>query len=171
MNAVSASLSDPSDAAEVQILREREQDAVAVEALVMAAFGPGRFAKTAERVRERAGLVVGFTVFEGEALLGSVRLWSVSAGRAKGVSLGPIAVAKSNRSGGLGGKLVERCIEEARALGTDGILLIGDPPYFERFGFVPAPKAMFAGPVNPRRVMWLPFTDVASDGIVKPLAL
>lgn len=170
MNAVAASPSEQSHALEVEILRERKQDFAAVDALVTGAFGPGRFAKTAERVREQAAMTAGFTVYEGEVLLGSVRLWSVRSGQAKGVFLGPIAVAKSSRSGGLGAKLVQRCIQEAKALGLDGILLIGDPPYFERFGFVHAPKAVFSGPVNPRRVMWLPFSDVSPDGAVVPVA-
>lgn len=169
MNAVTASQSELSNAAEVAILREQAEDAAAVDALVMAAFGPGRFAKTAERVREQSKIAAGFTVFDEGTLLGSVRLWSVASGQARGVFLGPIAVAQSKRSGGLGAKLVQRCIEEAKAMGLDGILLIGDPPYFERFGFKPAPKAIFAGPVNPRRVMWLPFTEVSPDGAVVPL--
>lgn len=169
MNAVTASTSDLANAPEVSILRERVEDAAAVEALVMAAFGPGRFAKTAERVREHAKIAAGFTVYDGETLLGSVRLWSVMSGAARGVFLGPIAVAQTSRSSGLGGKLVYRCIEEAKAMGLDGVLLIGDPPYFERFGFKPAPKAIFSGPVNPRRVMWLPFTDVSPNGAVVPL--
>lgn len=160
---------DP-DPEPVAILRERAEDRDAVDALVMAAFGPGRFAKTAERIREQSHMTAGFTVFEDGMLLGSVRLWSVKSGQAKGAFLGPIAVAKSNRSAGLGGHLVRRCIEEARAQGLDGILLIGDPPYFERFGFQPAPKSIFPGPVNPRRVMWLPFTEVSPEGAVVPVA-
>jgi len=170
MNTVTASPSEPVEATEVAILRERVEDVQAVEALVMAAFGPGRFAKTAERIREKSDLSAGFTVYDGEELIGSVRLWSVASGEARAAFLGPIAVARSNRSGGLGGKLVAKCIEEAKVQGFDGILLIGDPPYFGRFGFLPAPKAVFAGPVNPRRVMWLPFTDVSPDGPVVPVA-
>ena len=160
---------DP-DPVSVAILREQDEDKGAVDALVMAAFGPGRFAKTAERIREQSRLTAGFTVYEDDMLLGSVRLWSVMSGQAKGAFLGPIAVAKTNRSAGLGGHLVRRCIEEARAQGLDGILLIGDPPYFERFGFQPAPKSIFPGPVNPRRVMWLPFTGVSPEGAVVPVA-
>jgi predicted N-acetyltransferase YhbS len=149
------------------ITRETTADAAAVDALVIAAFGPGRFAKTAERLRERAPLTTGFCLYEGGRLIGSVRLWSVMAGEARSVFLGPIAVDKASRSTGLGGELVRACIEEAKTLGLDGVLLVGDPPYFSRFGFKPAPDAVLPGPVDQRRVMWLPFTETAPVGAVR----
>lgn len=170
MTVVTASPTHAVDAAELVIQRERVEDVPAIDALVMKAFGPGRFAKTAERVREQSALSAGFTVFDGEDLIATVRLWSVKSGAAKGTFLGPIAVDGDKRSTGLGGQLVRQCIEESRDQGFDGVLLIGDPPYFQRFGFVPAPKAVFAGPVNARRVMWLPLTDVSPDGDVVPVA-
>lgn len=168
MNAAPASA--PSDDPQIAepITRETTADAAAVDALVIAAFGPGRFAKTAERLRERAPLAAGFCLYEGGRLIGSVRLWSILTGEAKSVFLGPIAVDKSSRSTGLGGELVRACIEEAKTLGLDGILLVGDPPYFSRFGFVPAPHAMLSGPVDQRRVMWLPLTEAAPIGVVRP---
>ena len=160
----------PSDAALFPIRREEARDAAAVDALVLAAFGPGRFAKTAERIRETSALAAGFCAYEGDDLIGSVRLWAIMSGRARSVFLGPIAVDRSRRSAGLGGELVQACIEEARAAGLDGILLVGDPPYFSRFGFVPAPEAVLAGPVDRRRVMWLPITEVSPAGAVVPVA-
>lgn len=152
------------------IVRETPQDAAAIDALVMAAFGPGRFAKTAERLRERSALAAGFCQHEGGRLIGSVRLWSITTGAARAAFLGPIAVDKACRSTGLGGELVRACIEEGRAMGLDGVLLVGDPPYFSRFGFVAAPEAVLPGPVDRRRVMWLPFTTVSPAGPVRPLA-
>src|SRR5690606_8440939 len=168
MNAAPASVppDDPQPAG--AITRETPQDAAAVDALVIAAFGPGRFAKTAERLRERAAVAAGFCLHEDGRLIGSVRLWSILTGEARSVFLGPIAVDKASRSTGLGGDLVRACIEEARAQGVDGILLVGDPPYFSRFGFEPAPDAVLPGPVDQRRVMWLPFTDAAPVGAVRP---
>lgn len=170
MTAVTAFPTPLSDAAPVEILPERPQDAAAIEALVMKAFGPGRFAKTAERVREQSAICAGFTVFDGDTLIGTVRLWSILSGQAKAAFLGPIAVDGSKRSSGMGGHLVRKCIEATKELGLDGVLLIGDPAYFQRFGFVAAPKAVFSGPVDPRRVMWLPLTDVSPDGPVQPVA-
>ena len=154
----------------IRIERERLSDAAAVDALVLAAFGPGRFAKTAERLREASELAMGFCAYEGERLIGSVRLWSIMVGEARSVFLGPIAVDATSRRGGLGAELVQGCIEEARTMGLDGVLLIGDPPYFSRFGFVAAPDAVFSGPVDRRRIMWLPITDVAPAGPVHPVA-
>lgn len=154
----------------VRIERERSGDAAAVDVLVLAAFGPGRFAKTAERLREAAALAVGFSAFEGERLIGSVRLWSITVGEARSVFLGPIAVDAASRRGGLGAELVRACLEEAKAMELDGVLLIGDPPYFSRFGFVAAPQAVFSGPVDQRRVMWLPISQVEPVGAVRPVA-
>lgn len=168
MNAVAAPVPVES-VTPVRILRERSGDAAAIDALVLTAFGPGRFAKTAERLREVAGLASGFTAFEGERLIGSVRLWSIAVGEARSVFLGPIAVDASSRRGGLGAELVQACIDEAKTLKLDGVLLIGDPPYFSRFGFVAAPEADFAGPVDRRRIMWLPITDAAPVGAVHPV--
>lgn len=169
MNAVAAPV--PVEAVTpVRILRERSGDVAAVDALVLAAFGPGRFAKTAERLREAAVLSVGFCAFEGGRLIGSVRLWSIMVGEARSVFLGPIAVDASSRRGGLGAELVRACLDEAKAMTLDGVLLIGDPPYFARFGFVAAPQAVFAGPVDQRRVMWLPISAVEPVGAVRPIA-
>ena len=154
----------------IRIEREGSGDAAAIDALVLAAFGPGRFAKTAVRLREAAALAAGFSAFEGERLIGSVRLWSITVGAARSVFLGPIAVDASSRRGGLGAELVQACVEEARAMKLDGVLLIGDPPYFSRFGFVAAPQAVFAGPVDQRRVMWLPISAVEPVGAVQPVA-
>ena len=169
MNAVAAPV-PVETATPVRIVRERSGDAAAIDALVLAAFGPGRFAKTAERLREAAALAAGFSAFEAERLIGSVRLWSITVGQARSVFLGPIAVDASSRRGGLGAELVRACLEEAKAMKLDGVLLIGDPPYFSRFGFVAAPQAVFAGPVDRRRVMWLPITHVAPVGAVHPVS-
>ncbi|WP_313005392.1 N-acetyltransferase [Brevundimonas sp.] len=168
MNAVATPVSVET-ATPVRIVRERAGDAAAIDALVLAAFGPGRFAKTAERLREATALAAGFCAFEDERLIGSVRLWSIKVGAARSVFLGPIAVDAASRRGGLGADLVQACIEEARAMKLDGVLLVGDPPYFSRFGFVDAPNADLAGPVDRRRVMWLPITDVAPVGAVRPV--
>ncbi|GAA0867800.1 N-acetyltransferase [Brevundimonas basaltis] len=132
---------------------ETAADAAAVEALVLAAFGPGRFAKTAERLRERAAVAAGFVAREGGVLLGSVRLWSITVGGTPALFLGPIAVAADNRRAGLGAELVQACLARAAETGQ-GVLLVGDAPYFGRFGFVVAPEVRLTGPVDPRRVLW-----------------
>lgn len=137
----------------VLIEAETPADAPEVEGLVLAAFGPGRFAKTAERLRERAAIVAGFVARDGERLLGSVRLWSIAIDGAPALFLGPIAVAADNRKAGLGAELVQACLGHAAEAGL-GVLLVGDVPYFGRFGFTAAPEVRLPGPVDPRRLLW-----------------
>ena len=146
----------PDAAAQIPVLRidvETPADGPAVEALVLAAFGPGRFAKTAERLRERAAVRAGFVVREGARLLGSVRLWSIAIDGVPALFLGPIAVVADNRKAGLGAELVEACLAHAADAGL-GVLLVGDAPYFGRFGFTAAPDVRLPGPVDPRRLLW-----------------
>ena len=137
--------------APLRIEIEAPADAAAVEALVLAAFGPGRFAKTVERLRERARVAAGFVAREDGAIIGSVRLWAISVGGEPALFLGPIAVAADSRRAGLGADLVQACVDHA---GEAGILLVGDLPYFGRFGFRPAPEVRLSGPVDRRRVLW-----------------
>ena len=141
----------PHSPAPLRIESEAPGDAAAVEALVLAAFGPGRFAKTAERLRERARIVAGFVAHEEERLIGSVRLWAITVGGRPALFLGPIAVAAESRRAGLGADLVRACLDHANEA---GVLLVGDLPYFGRFGFRPAPAARLAGPVDQGRVLW-----------------
>jgi predicted N-acetyltransferase YhbS len=152
----------------VRIAPETPDDEDAVEALVLDAFGPGRFAKTAERLRERARKVAGFSAWLDGRLVGSVRLWAVTVGDASALFLGPIAVARDIRGEGLGADLVAACVDEARRQGVAGVLLVGDAPYFSRFGFVVAQGAVMPGPADPRRVLWLPIVQADASGSVRP---
>ncbi len=125
--------------------------------LVDRAFGPGRFAKVSERLREgnelRADL--SFCAFVGDSLVGSVRQWPVAVGDACGLFLGPVAVEREGRGRGVGFALLERCVRAADLAGEPFILLVGDLPLFEPHGFVRAPErgVRLPGPVDPRRVL------------------
>lgn len=152
----------------LRIAPETAADRAEVEALVLAAFGPGRFAKTAERLRERSPLAAAFTAREDGRLIGSVRLWAITVAGLDALFLGPITVAQDARRGGLGADLVGVCIGEAQHSGAAGVLLVGDAAYFERFGFQPAPAVRLPGPVDPRRVLWLPLTSAAPSGLALP---
>jgi predicted N-acetyltransferase YhbS len=154
----------PATPAPLRIETESPGDAAAVEALVLAAFGPGRFAKTAERLRERTRIAAGFVTREDGRIVGSVRLWSITVGGEAALFLGPIAVAADCRRAGLGADLVQACVDHA---GGVGILLVGDLPYFGRFGFRPAPEVRLSGPVDQRRVLWRGEGDPA--GLVQAL--
>lgn len=160
---------------DVSIEPETAFDAQAVEAVVEAAFGPGRMAKTAERLREGRAPVAGFVArHEGArhdgAVIGSVRLWSILIGGEPALFLGPIAVNRDERNAGVGADLVAACVDRARAAGVAGVLLVGDAPYFDRFGFARARGAIMPGPVDPRRVLWLGLDGrEAPQGAVRPL--
>lgn len=151
-----------------RISPETNADRTEVDALVMAAFGPGRFVKTAERIREAARLAAAFTAREEGRLIGSVRLWSITVAGLDALFLGPITVAKDARSTGLGADLVGACIGEAQQRSVAGVLLVGDAAYFERFGFRAAPEVTLPGPADPRRVLWLPITSAAPSGMAVP---
>ncbi len=148
---------------------ETRADAGAIDVLVLRAFGPGRFAKTAERLRERAVQAVGFVARSEGAIIGSVRLWAITIGNRPALFLGPIAVERAARETGIGARLVQACVDHAQAEQAAGILLVGDPPYFSRFGFVQAEGVRLSGPVDPRRLLWLPGMSEAPEGLVTPL--
>jgi predicted N-acetyltransferase YhbS len=136
---------------------ETPQDQPAIEALLDRAFGPGRYAKSSERVREFAAFApeLSFCAWAGATLLGVVRLWRVRAGEVPITFLGPLAVDPDEQSAGLGGALVKRACEAARRAGERAVLLVGDEAFFDRFGFAAAPAQVvrLPGPVDQRRVL------------------
>jgi predicted N-acetyltransferase YhbS len=144
------------------LARERPQDGARVQALIDRAFGPGRFAKAAERLREgnQPDLDLSFVAWAGETVVGCLRMWPILIGSAPAVLLGPFAVEDAWRSRGLGTSLVERACDAARAHGHAGVLLVGDEPFFRRFGFevLPEGRAVMPGPVHRGRVLWLGFS-------------
>jgi predicted N-acetyltransferase YhbS len=152
---------DPAPAAP-SLSRERPQDAGLVDALIDRAFGPGRFTKVSERVREFATFApeLSFCAWRGERLVGVVRQWRVRVGETPIVFLGPIAVDADERSGGIGGMLVARACEAAKAAGEAAVVLVGDAPYFSRWGFSAdlAKAVAMPSPVDPRRVLAVAFT-------------
>jgi predicted N-acetyltransferase YhbS len=148
---------------------ERPQDAAAVGALIDAAFGPGRFAKTAERLREtnQPLLDISFVARSRGALVGCVRMWPIHIGDRPSVFLGPFAVDEAWRSRGLGAALIGRACDAAQAAGHDLILLVGPQPYFGPLGFsmVPPGRVVMPGPVDPRRLLARALVPGAADGL------
>ena len=151
------------------IRAEREEDGRAIEALVDRCFGPGRYAKTAYRLREgvapepRLSFVA---VRAGDGvLLGSVRFWSVAIGGNASLLLGPLAVEPDLRGRGIGISLMQRGIDQARALGFGTIILVGDEPYYARVGFAKLPpgRVRMPGPVDTARLLGLALKSGALD--------
>src|SRR5215831_11151472 len=138
------------------ILPETADDAAAIERLHERTFGPGRYAKSAYRLREGRGHLVelSFTARIGTLLVGSVRLSPIRVGVTKALLLGPLTVEPPFRERGIGYALIERALAEARSAGHQLVVLVGDEPYYRKAGFKPIPKgrATMPGPVDPERL-------------------
>jgi predicted N-acetyltransferase YhbS len=129
-----------SHAAPFVIRAERASDVVAREALLDACFGENRHARTCQRLRDGRAPAEGLAlsvVRQGRQgrLVGTVRLWHVSAGGVPALVLGPLAVEEESRKFGIGAALMARAIEVARQRGHGAVILLGDAPYYARFGF------------------------------------
>ncbi len=157
------------------IRTEQPVDSEAIERLHERAFGPGRFARTASRLREGAPhlLDLSFTALVGTLLVGSVRLTPVMAGEQPALMLGPLTVEPAFENRGIGAALMRRALEAAKAKGHTLVLLVGDEPYYSRFGFKRAPMQLqLPGPVNPARFLGLELEEGAlsrARGIVTAL--
>lgn len=155
--------------------QERPSDSDAIERLHERAFGPGRFARTASRIREGAphDPRLSFVANVGTLLVGSVRLTPVWAGKAPALMLGPLTVEPAFMSRGIGGALMRRSLEAAKEQGETLVFLVGDRPYYERFGFAPVQPGRFSlpGPVDPARFLVCELAEGALDqhaGEVRP---
>jgi predicted N-acetyltransferase YhbS len=154
-----------------EIRAEREEDEGAIDALVDRCFGPGRYAKTAYRLREGVEpeprlSFVAVSANDG-VLLGSVRFWPIVVGAEVSLLLGPLAVEPELRGRGIGISLMQRGIDQARGLGFATIILVGDEPYYARVGFSKlAPgRVRMPGPVDSSRLLGLGLNDGALDAL------
>src|SRR3954454_8145962 len=151
------------------ILPETPDDAPAIEHLNARTFGPGRFAKTAYRIREEVAHIpeLSFTARVGTLLVGSVRLSPILIGPAKALLLGPLTVEPPFRDRGIGQALIARALEEAKAKGHRLVVLVGDEPYYGKAGFKSVPKGQirFDGPVDPARLLIAELSPGAAAGI------
>lgn len=144
-----------------------DADHAAVERLLDRAFGPRRRAKTAERLREGRAPASGlaFVLREGEAIVGTLTFWDIDAGGVPAVLLGPIAIDGARRSAGLGARLIRHGLDMAAARGHGAVLLVGDEPYYRRFGFSrgPVEGLTLPGPVDIERFLGLELAPGALD--------
>lgn len=150
------------------IIPETPDHARAVERVLDRAFGPGRFAKISERVREfavQARELSHVALMEG-APIGVCRIHRITIGQTPALFLGPLAVDPSVQHGGIGHALVSETLKVCKAGGEDIVLLMGQPAFFNALGFsqAPADKIVMPGPVEARRLLWLSLRDDALDG-------
>lgn len=152
----------------LSILVERPEDAAAIERLHARAFGPGRFARTAFRLREGAASTpeLCFTALVGTLLVGSIRLSPLTLGAAPGLLLGPLAVDPAFEGRGIGAALIARALDQARQEGHRLVLLVGDEPYYGRFGFRRAAAGLEPpAPIDPARLLLAELADGAAAGV------
>ena len=157
-----------SKAAPFAIRAERASDAAAREALLDACFGANRHLRTCQRLRDGRAPAGGLALsaMRQGRLVGTVRLWHVSAGGIPALVLGPLAVENNSRKLGVGAALMARAIEVARQRGHGAVILLGDAPYYARFGFSPARTSELSlpGPFERDRLLGLELREDALDG-------
>lgn len=146
-----------SDADTVEILNEDPSHLEVVEGLLDAAFGPGRFAKTAYRLREGTEPIADlcYVAMRAGRPIGAVRLSPITIGGTEVLFLGPLVVHPDHKNQGHGLALMQKALASARALGHRLVVLVGDAPYYARAGFrqIPPGQVQLPGPVDPARLL------------------
>ena len=148
------------------LIAESAAHASGIERVLDRAFGPGRFAKPSERVREfavhrpdlsRVALV-------GADVIGVCRIYDISIGETAALFLGPLAVDPESQHGGLGHALVSATIDLCRAANHEAIVLMGAPSFFSKLGFsqIPAGQVVMPMPVEARRLQWIVLREGAN---------
>lgn len=133
-------------------------DCPAIAALHARVIGPGRFARTAYRIREGLPDVTPYcllALLDG-TLVASIRFTAVTiGGRGRALMLGPLVVETEHAGKGYGKQLVADGLDQARRAGIELVVLVGNQDYYGRFGFVPVPPGQMSmpGPVDPRRIL------------------
>ncbi|MFP4404370.1 GNAT family N-acetyltransferase [Rhodosalinus sp.] len=159
-----------------RLARETAEDWWEVEALYDLAFAPGREALSSYRLRDGVPPVreLCLTARDQQGILGgAIRYWPVLVSGARALLLGPVAVHPTRQGEGVGAALIRESLAEAGRLGWARVLLVGDAPYYGRFGFRRLEDVEMPPPTNPERVLGLALRPGAWDGVsgaVKPAA-
>ncbi|MCC6007855.1 MAG: N-acetyltransferase [Rhodobacteraceae bacterium] len=159
----------------ITLAPESPEDVAEVEALFDLAFAPGREALSSYRLREGVAPVAPLCLVardSGGWLAGAIRFWPVALGDGgvAGLLLGPVAVHPTRQGEGVGGLLIEDSLARARAAGWQRVLLVGDAPYYGRFGFARVSGLDFPPPTNPDRLLGLELVPGALEGLRGPVA-
>ena len=152
----------------ISLAQETADDWWEVEALYDLCFAPGREALSSYRLRDGIPPVAELCLLARDAdgtLAGAIRNWPVRVGGKWALLLGPVAVHPTRQGEGLAALLIYRVIEIARASGWSRIILVGDAPYYGRFGFEKLEGVQMPPPTNPDRVLGLDLREGAWEGI------
>lgn len=152
-----------------QLEEETEADGWEVEALLDTCFAPGRTALSSYRLRAGVAPVkpLCLVVRDGDGTLaGAIRFWPILAAGRPALLLGPVAVHPTRQGEGLGALLIRESLAEARRLGWTRVMLVGDAPYYARFGFRKLPHIVMPPPTNPDRVLGLDLRPGAWMGAI-----
>lgn len=163
---------DSGGVAVYQLEEETEADWWEVEALYDLCFAPGRTALSSYRLRDGVTTVAPLCLVlrdETKTLSAAIRYWPVEVAGQDVLLLGPVAVHPTRQGEGLGGLLILESLAEARRLGWERVMLVGDAPYYGRFGFRKLPDVVMPPPTNPDRVLGLALQKGAWDGIAGPV--
>jgi predicted N-acetyltransferase YhbS len=159
----------------ITILAETPADAVPIERLHERTFGPGRYSRTASRIREQIAhrLDLSFTARIGTLMVGSVWLTPICIGDTPALLLGPLTIEPPFRERGIGQALMARALKNAKEKGHKLVVLVGDEPYYKKAGFkrVPKGQVMLQGPVDPARMLVAELAEGAFagvSGVVRP---
>lgn len=151
-----------------QLEEETEADWWEVEALYDLCFAPGRTALSSYRLRDGVATVAALCLVLRDAdgtLAAAIRYWPAEVGEADILLLGPVAVHPTRQGEGLGGLLITESLAEARRMGWERVLLVGDAPYYKRFGFEKLNGVVMPPPTNPDRVLGFSLVRGAWDGV------
>lgn len=150
------------------LTQEGPQDWWEVEALYDLCFAPGRSALSSYRLRDGVDPIAALCITARDddgILAGAVRNWPVRVAGQPVVLLGPIAVHPTRQGEGVAALLMQHCLEAARAGGYARMMLVGDAPYYGRFGFERLEGVVMPPPTNPERVLGLALCPGAWDGV------
>ena len=151
-----------------QLSEETSADWWEVEALYDLCFAPGREALSSYRLRDGVPPVPGLSLVARDRdgiLAGAIRYWPVRVGDSPALLLGPVAVHPTRQGEGLGALLINDSLSRARTEGWDRVMLVGDAPYYTRFGFRKLDGVEMPPPTNPDRVLGRALTEVAWQGV------
>lgn len=151
-----------------ELAAETADDHWEVEALYDTCFAPGRTALSSYRLREGVAPVAGLSLVARDdlrILAGAIRFWPVDVGGHDVLLLGPVAVHPTRQGEGLAALLIVTALEKAAPQGWERVMLVGDAPYYGRFGFTQLDDVVMPPPTNPERVLGRALVAGAWDGV------